>query len=143
MGVGTSPPDLCSRWGTRAELPETLPWWQIGAAQFVWPLFAQPGLLAGEKVCFTRAFAPSLFLLDRRTLEPMQLPSPRTQLQLSSIIFEPCVSYTSLEDLSHSLDRSRADVSSRIFANVETFLIHWRKSCSSTSLSLQAEKFAL
>jgi hypothetical protein len=37
--------------------PNTLPWWRIGATQFVWPLFAQPGLLAGEKVCFTRVFA--------------------------------------------------------------------------------------
>jgi hypothetical protein len=47
--VGTSPQELCSRWGTRAELPETFPWWRIGAAKFVWPLFSQPGLLAGEK----------------------------------------------------------------------------------------------
>ena len=30
--VGTLPQELCSRWGTRAELSELIPWRRIGAA---------------------------------------------------------------------------------------------------------------
>jgi len=87
------PRDLASE----AELPESIPWRRIGASQSMWLLFAQPGLLAGRKVYFTRAFAPSLFLLHVQ-LESMQLLSPRTQLQPSSVIFRPCVSYSNVWD---------------------------------------------
>src|SRR5579862_3048133 len=90
--VGTSPQESCSRWGTRAELPETIPWRRIGAAQFGWPLFAQPGLLAGEK--FTSpALSLSLFSMYIRRID---ISSPGTQLQLSTIVHEPCVSYKTI-----------------------------------------------
>jgi hypothetical protein len=38
------------------------PIWQIGGTQFVWPLFAQPGLLAGKK-----SFLPMFLLHLPRT----------------------------------------------------------------------------
>jgi hypothetical protein len=43
----------------QAELPETFPWRQIEASQFVWPLFARPGLLAGGKDISTYVLTPS------------------------------------------------------------------------------------
>jgi hypothetical protein len=50
-------------------------------------------IASGRKVCFTRILAPSLSLLHVRTIESTQLLSLRTQLQPSSALLRPCVSY--------------------------------------------------